>query len=82
MSLMDELKIILRDTLVLDDDVKQFNATSPLLGAVKELDSVGVVAMITALEERFDISIDDDEVSAAVFETLGSLTDFVQQKIA
>ena len=82
MSLMDELKVILRDTLVLDDDVKQFDAKSPLLGAVKELDSVGVVSMITALEENFDISIDDDEISAAVFETLGTLTDFVQQKIA
>ena len=52
-----------------------------MLGAVKELDSVGVVSMITALEENFDISIDDDEISAAVFETLGTLTDFVQQKI-
>lgn len=81
MSLMDELKVILRDTLVLDDDVKQFDANSPLLGALKELDSVGVVSMITALEDNYDIRMEDDEVSAAVFETLGSLTEFVQQKI-
>lgn len=81
MALIDGIKLMLRDTLVLDDDIKQFDASSPLLGAVKELDSVGVVAVLTALEEKFDIVVQDDEVSAEVFRTLGSLTEFVQQRI-
>jgi acyl carrier protein len=81
MALIDEIKLILRDTLVLDDDVKQFDASSPLLGAVKELDSVGVVSVLTALEENYDIALEDDEISAEVFSTLGTLTEFVRQKI-
>jgi len=54
----------------------------PLLGAVPELDSMAVVNVITALEEQFGFTIADDEIGAAMFATLGSLTDFVEQKIA
>ena len=41
-----------------------------------------VVAVITGLEERFGISVDDDEIGAAAFATLGTLTAFVEQKVA
>ena len=34
------------------------------------------------MEEYYDISIDDDEISAKTFETLGSLTRFVEQKLS
>ncbi|MCP5244533.1 MAG: acyl carrier protein [Burkholderiales bacterium] len=82
MSLMDDIKRILRDTLVLDNkQVDQMEATSPLLGAIAELDSVGVVSVLTALEDEFEIVVEDDEISAEVFQTLGSLTEFLQQKI-
>ena len=41
------------------------------------------VAMVMAgLEARFDIVIEDDEVSAQTLETLGSLVSFIEQKIA
>ena len=42
---------------------------------------MAVVNVITALEERFDITVDDDDISARTFETLGSLTRFVEQKL-
>lgn len=81
-SLTDDIKRILCDTLVLDKErVIQLDASSPLLGAIPELDSVGVVSILTALEDEFDITVDDDEISAEVFETLGSLTEFLQHKI-
>ena len=54
---------------------------TPLLGAIPELDSMAVVALITTLEERFGFSIDDDEIDGATFATLGSLVDFVQGKL-
>ncbi|HEU4371926.1 MAG TPA: phosphopantetheine-binding protein, partial [Telluria sp.] len=57
------------------------NEHSALLGSIPELDSMAVVNLITALEEQFGISVDDDEISATTFETLGSLTAFVQQKL-
>jgi len=82
MSLGNDIKRILRDTLVLGDEVDALEATSPLLGAIPELDSVGVISVLTALEEEYDIVVEDDEISAAVFKTLGTLTEFLGEKVA
>ena len=57
------------------------DASAPLLGAIPELDSMAVVNVITALEEHFGISVADDEIGAASFATLGSLSAFVEQKL-
>ena len=43
---------------------------------------MAVVNVITALEDHFGITVDDDEISAQTFETVGTLTDFVEQKLA
>lgn len=53
-----------------------------LLGSVAELDSMAVVNILTSLEERFGFVIDDDEVDGQTFATVGSLTRFVQSKLA
>jgi acyl carrier protein len=53
-----------------------------LLGSMPELDSMAVATLITSLEEHFDFVIDDDEIDGTVFTTVGSLTDFVQAKLA
>jgi acyl carrier protein len=79
---LEQVKNILADVLSLDDAAKNaLNEHSALLGSIPELDSMAVVNLITALEEQFGISVDDDEISATTFETLGSLTAFVQQKL-
>ena len=59
-----------------------FTAQTPLLGAIPELDSMSVVGVLTALEERFGIEVFDDDIDGATFATVGSLTGFVQQKLA
>jgi acyl carrier protein len=41
---------------------------------------MAVVNLITALEEHFGIVVEDDEIGASTFETLGTLAAFVQQK--
>lgn len=81
MPLEADIKWVLRDTLVLGEGVEALEASSPLLGAIPELDSVGVVSVLTVLEEEFDIIVEDDEISAEVFRTLGNLTEFIQRKI-
>jgi acyl carrier protein len=48
-----------------------------LLGALPELDSMAVVAVLTAIESRFTLVLDDAGLSASSFATLGSLADFV-----
>lgn len=75
------VKQILGDVLSLAD-AGQLTPASPLLGAVPELDSMAVVHLITALEEHFGFIVDDDEISATTFETVGSLVAFVEQKLA
>jgi len=56
-------------------------ASTPLLGNIPELDSMAVVNVIAALEEGFGIFFEDDEVTAEMFETLGSLCEAVQKKL-
>lgn len=79
---LDEVRNILIDVLSLGAAGKDLNPQSALLGSIPELDSMAVVNLMAALEERFGFVIDDDEISAATFETLGSLNAFVEQKLA
>lgn len=82
MMALDEVKRLLGDTLQLGDRVKELTAQTPLLGSLPELDSIAVVTVIAALEERFGITVDDDEITAETFETVGNLSAFVEQKLA
>ena len=79
---LDEVKNLLADVLGLGAAAQTLNADSPLLGAIPELDSMAVVSVIAAIEDHFGIMIDDDDISASTFETVGSLAGFVEQKTA
>ena len=81
MTTLDQVKGILRDTLSLGDRANALTASSQLLGSIPEFDSMAVVTVLTMLEDEFGISVDDDEVSADVFETLGTLVAFVDRKL-
>ena len=82
MQVADELKTILDDVLSLEGRARTFTDDTPLLGAIPELDSMAVVSLITAVEERFGLEIADDEIDGAVFATFGSLVAFVEQLAA
>ncbi|PIL39406.1 acyl carrier protein [Massilia psychrophila] len=82
MMYLEEIKTILADVLSLGAAKDTLTEQSALLGSIPELDSMAVVNLIAALEEHFGIVVDDDEISATTFETLGSLNAFVQQKLA
>ena len=80
--IIDDVKSVVGRALALGARSDAMDASTPLLGTIPELDSIAVVNVITALEEYFGISILDDEIGAATFATLGSLTAFVEQKLA
>lgn len=82
MSVLQEVRSILRDVLQLGDRASGLGESTLLLGNLPELDSMAVVAVITGLEERFGITVEDDEISADTFETVGSLCRFVERKRA
>ena len=77
----DTIKNIVINNLNLNGRKDELTLSTPLLGAIPELDSMAVVGIITAIEDNFGISIYDDEISAESFETLGSLVAFVENKI-
>lgn len=74
---VDDVRAVVVETLGLDDRAGELDAASPLLGAVPELDSLGVLELVAALEERFGAALEDDDVTAEAFATLGSLTALV-----
>ena len=82
LDLQKEVRDILRDVLSLGARADRFEPGTALLGAVPELDSMAVVGVIAALEDRFGFTVDDDEISGATFATFGSLVDFVASKTA
>jgi acyl carrier protein len=80
---LDDVKSLLGDVLALSESTRRhLTETTPLLGNLPELDSMAVVDLITAMEERFGITIGDDEIGASTFATLGSLANFVSAKRA
>ena len=81
MATIDIVRSVLGQVLQLDHRQDALVEQSPLLGSIPELDSMAVVSLIAALEEQLDIMIDDDEIDAATFATLGSLTAFCEQKL-
>jgi acyl carrier protein len=55
--------------------------TTPLLGAVGELDSMALLTILTQIEEDFGVKVEDSEISAQIFESVGSLEAFVDAKL-
>ncbi|MDQ7992125.1 MAG: acyl carrier protein [Propionicimonas sp.] len=79
---LSAVREVLIDTLELQQSPEDLQPGTALFGALPELDSFGVVALVGAIEDRFEITIDDDEFGADLFETVGTLTDFVDGKLA
>lgn len=81
MDVSAEVIDVLGEVLSLGDRTAQLTRNTELLGGIAEFDSMAVVSVLTAIEERFGISIDDDEISAEAFQTVGTLCEFVEGKL-
>ena len=75
------VRSVLRDVLGLSDDrVAAFRDDTPLFGALPELDSLAVAGVLTEIEDRLGILIEDDEVDGEMLESFGALTRFAAAK--
>ena len=81
MSVEQSVCNLIGDVLSLGLRTRELNRATELLGALPELDSMAVASLLTAIEEHFDILIEDDEISAEIFIDVGSLSDFIEGKI-
>ncbi len=75
------VRAVLADILGLSSDrVATFTADTPLFGALPELDSMAVASVLTELEDRLGILIEDDEIDGEMLETFGALVQFAAGK--
>mgnify|MGYP000302319095 FL=1 len=81
MDIKSEMLAILDEVLSLKGRSSSFTLETALLGAIPELDSMAVVALITSMEERFGFFVEDDEIDGTAFATVGSLVEFVEGKL-
>jgi len=72
---------ILNDQLQLGSQIESFTSGTLLLGHLQELDSLSIVGIISSIEEQLGCEVDDDEISQEVFESVGSLADFIESKL-
>lgn len=75
------IRAVLRDVLgVSQDRVDAFTEATPLFGSLPELDSMAVAGVLTELEDRLGITIEDDEVDGDMLATFGALAHFARKK--
>ena len=80
-SIVAGVRGVLVRVLEIEDRAAEIHANTPLLGELPELDSLAVVELAQALENHFDIVIDDEAFTGEVFATVGSLADFVASEL-
>lgn len=77
-----QMRALLRDALGLSQErVDGFDADTPLFGALPELDSMAVAGLLTEMEDRFGILIEDEDIDGDPFESFGSLVAFAAAKV-
>jgi acyl carrier protein len=76
-----EIKQLLIETLSLDITPEQMEDDALLLGDIPEFDSMAIVSVITALEENYQFTSADDELTAEVFESVETVVSFVSEHI-
>lgn len=81
-SCLHEMRELLGDVLQLGKRTTRLTADTRLFGSLPELDSMAVVLVVVAIEERYGIRFDPEEVRAETFATLGTLAALVDLKRA
>ena len=80
-KIQDTVRSILSDILGLSQaQVAAMDDDTELFGALPELDSMAVAGLLTEMEDRLDILIDDDDVDGELFATFGNLVAFARAK--
>ncbi len=80
--MLDELRDLLDDVMQLGERAQSLDQNSLLLGEIPEFDSMAVMGVISEMEERFGIELEDDELDGELFSTVGSLQRFINNKLS
>jgi acyl carrier protein len=77
---LDGVVEILVEVLGIEDRAASLQPSTPLFGSLPELDSLAVLELMTALEERYGFEVNDADFSGEIFETVDTLATFVDQQ--
>lgn len=80
MSAFELTKKLIRSCLQLDQD-EPLSRDTVLLGGFPEFNSLTIVTLTMGIEESLDCEIDDDELSSEIFETVGTVADFIATRM-
>ena len=80
MDIEKRVKKVLVENALKDIDPKELSVDSPLIEYGVGLDSVATLELVVALEEEFQIRIDESEISPETFETIESISNHIHQK--
>jgi acyl carrier protein len=72
---------IVRACLQLGSLAESFDRDTQLLGGMPEFNSLTIAAIVASIEDELDCEIDDADITGEMFETMGSLSDFVAEKM-
>ncbi|MEV6904313.1 acyl carrier protein [Amycolatopsis sp. NPDC051372] len=80
-AIFEDVKAVVVGTLDIEDKADDLGPETELYGNFPELDSLTVVKLIVALQKRFGIEIEIDEIVGDIFDTLGRLASFVESTV-
>jgi len=78
---LHRIQTLLAETLGLPDGGRSLQPDTQLFGAIPELDSLAVLDLLAGLEAEFGITIDDQDFGSDIFDTVGTLVEFVDRSL-
>ena len=77
----DRVKKVILDTVECSLNPEEIVRETPLFGKEFGLDSVGVFELVVNLEKEFDIFFEGSELGIEIFENVGSLVNYISEKL-
>jgi acyl carrier protein len=81
-AVLAEVQELLVTGLRLDRPAADIADDSPIFGEGLGLDSIDALELVVLVEDRFRVSIPDEEVGKRAFASVGSLVDFIVEERA
>lgn len=78
-STVDQVKSLIGEVLGIADRAEKMDESTSLFGSLPELDSMAVVELLAAIEERFGFDVDSADIVTDTLETVGTLAAYVER---
>jgi len=76
----EKIKDFIKQEILFEDTSQSLNEDTPLLNGV--MDSLGLMQLVAFIEEEYDVEIDDADMTAEHFRTVGDIEALVNQKVS